>query len=159
MVDAHFAGLGVSLAIVRASPGARGRVAVVADLDVVAITAKDKLAGVAVALDGLPVGEQVAVIAAVVVGLSNGQVGEQAAGSGLAGDAILDELVNPSSGAVGENLEAGLHESILTGMALTRARAETREATEYFILTDLANEPATGRDTGLLRAGDGWYDC
>lgn len=89
MVDAHFAGDGVGGAVVRAGPGAGGGVTVGADLDAVAVAAEDVLAGVAVTLDGVPGGEEVTVVGAVVGGLEDGELGEEAAGRRLAGDAVL----------------------------------------------------------------------
>jgi hypothetical protein len=44
VVDGHVAGIRVLLALVRARPASRGRVAVIAGLDVVAVASQDVLA-------------------------------------------------------------------------------------------------------------------
>lgn len=91
MVDGHVAGDAVRLAVKGAGPGAAGGVAVAADLDVVAVAAEDVLAGAAAGLAGdrLPVGEEVAVVGAVVVVGGDGEAGEEGAGGRLGGDAGL----------------------------------------------------------------------
>ena len=91
MVDGDGAGRRVVLAVEGARPRARRRVAVVADLDTLAITAEDELAGallvsrrrpildvfvvdlpaVAVTLNSGPVRELITVVVAVVIGRSN----------------------------------------------------------------------------------------
>ena len=63
MVDIHVRRLRPLPAIVRAHPLARVRVAVRADVEVRAVPVQDGLARVAVSGDGVPVWEEVAVVA------------------------------------------------------------------------------------------------
>lgn len=63
MVDINIASLLPRLPVVRALPLPRLGVAVGADVEVRAVAVQDCLARVAVALDGAPVGEEVAVVA------------------------------------------------------------------------------------------------
>lgn len=95
MVDADIGGVLVLGAVEERGPGAGGRVAVVADLDTIAVAAQHELARVAVglALNRTPVREQVPVVAPVVHGRRNLQVRKKPFRLALVGDAGLRSVL------------------------------------------------------------------
>lgn len=139
MVNVHVAGRGPRSAIVRALPGSAGSSTSRVGNDAGAITLEDRLAGVACAGDGDPVGEQVAGVAVLRALSLDGEAGKESIGTAgrgnIGGSALLHGRSGSESGD-GRDNEDGLHDC--NGRAVdarwTRQGWGEAEATRHSLL-------------------------